>query len=145
MSKWYRPIENGIMTLPEVAVGSNNYLMYLNGKYQVFPVSMYLPMGWWIGVGAWLDMPMGKYETPTFLGKNTDWVSDDQRGRWRRFSTAPLHAEPDDVVMVYYDNPDQEVYFMKVREANEKFADKNDVWWFAERVMPFGKLLETPA
>lgn len=45
MSKWYRPIENGIMTLPEVAVGSSNYLMYLNGKYQVFPVSMYLPMG----------------------------------------------------------------------------------------------------
>ena len=44
MSKWYRPIENGIMTLPEVAVGSNNYLMYLNGKYQVFPVSMYLPI-----------------------------------------------------------------------------------------------------
>ena len=47
--------------------------------------------------------------------------------------------------MVYYDNPDQEVYFMKVREANEKFAGKSDVWWFAERVMPFGKLLETPA
>lgn len=145
MSKWYRPIEKGIMKLPEVAVGSSNYLMYLNGKYMVFPVSMYLPMGWWIGVGAWLDMPMGKYETPTFLGKNTDWVPDDKRGRWRRFSTSPLHAEPDDIVMVYYDNPDQEVYFMKVREANEKFAEHNDVWWFAERVMPFGKLLETPA